>query len=119
MPCYLDEDLPYKAAPIAARSGVDVITTRDCGRNGTTDEEQLLFATKLGRVLVTQDYKDFDDLATRFIAEGRTHAGVLFLPSSISTKDFAGIAAAIVRYDREHPNGMAPNMVDYLVPVRQ
>ena len=116
---YLDEDLPYKAALIAARSGVDVLTTSECGRNGLSDEDQLLFATSLGRVIVTQNYHDFDDLTGRFVAEGRSHVGVLFLPSSISTSDFAGIAAAIVRYEQEHPDGIPPNMIDYLVRVRR
>jgi hypothetical protein len=34
-------------------------------------------------------------------------------------EDRAGIAAAISAYDHEHPDGMPPDMLDYLRPVRR
>ncbi|MGI8553275.1 MAG: DUF5615 family PIN-like protein [Dehalococcoidia bacterium] len=119
MPYYLDEDLSHKAAALARRSGVDVVSSLECNRNGSSDEDQLAFAAEQGRVLVSQDYAGFSRLTKRFASEGRDHAGVLLLASSISNGDYAGIAAAIARYDREHPQGLAPYMLDYLRPARR
>src|SRR5579871_4811899 len=42
---YLDEDVSHRIAPLVRAAGYDVLTTRDAGRNGTPDEEQLRFAT--------------------------------------------------------------------------
>jgi hypothetical protein len=38
----------------------------------------------------------------------------LLVPPSLATEDFPGLATAIVRYVREHPHGVPPNLVDWL-----
>jgi len=83
-----------------------------------SDEQQLLLAAEDGRCFVTRNYDDFDDLTRRFAAEGRPHAGVLLVPPSLMLSDFAGIAAAIGQYAREHSDGMPPYMIDYLRTAR-
>jgi hypothetical protein len=74
----------------------------------------LLDAVTDGRVMVTQDYRDFAALNSEFQDRGIVVTGILLLPNSMATNDFAGIAAAIVAYDRGHPEGMAPYMMDFL-----
>jgi predicted nuclease of predicted toxin-antitoxin system len=111
----LDEHLSAVSARICReRFGLDAVSVAELGRKQRTDAEQLEFAAAEGRVIVTQDRGDFAELTRQFFAEQRPHAGVLCVPNSLSTDDFAGIAAAIARYDREHPAGMAPYMVDWL-----
>ncbi|MGI8552597.1 MAG: DUF5615 family PIN-like protein [Dehalococcoidia bacterium] len=114
MQFYLDEDQSPIVATIARRMGVDIVSTGECGRNGKTDEQQLLFAAEQGRAIVTRNYDDFHRLTTRFQTESKPHAGVLFVPSSFANEDFADIARAIARYAQVYPDGMAPYMVDYL-----
>lgn len=111
----LDEHLsPVSARICRERYRLDVVSTEGLGRKRRTDEEQLVFAAAEGRVIVTQDRGDFADLTRRFFEEQRPHAGVLCVPNSLRPDDIAGVAAAIARYDREHPAGMAPYMVDWL-----
>jgi len=111
----LDEHLSAVSARICReRFGLDASGVDELGRKGRTDEEQLEFAAAEGRVIVTEDRGDFGDLTRRFFEERRPHAGVLCVPNSLPADDFAGIATAIARYDREHPAGMAPYMVDWL-----
>jgi predicted nuclease of predicted toxin-antitoxin system len=111
---YLDEDLSIRVAEIARRSGVDVSTTQEHGRNGAPDEDQLVHATELGRCIVTRNRRDFMRLARIYATEGRDHAGILLVPTSIENDDFVGLARAIVRYNREHPEDMPAGMLDYL-----
>lgn len=110
----LDEDLSTRVAVIARRAGLDVVTIADFGRNSLPDEAQLLFATSIGCCIVTRNRDDFMRLGRVFALEGRLHAGKLLVPRSIENDDFAGLARAIVAYEQEHPEGLAPGMVDYL-----
>jgi predicted nuclease of predicted toxin-antitoxin system len=114
---YLDENQPVAVARAARRLGLDVISTEEVGRKGANDDSQLEFAASQGRVLITRDSRDFVRLTRRFMTEGSPHAGVLIVSSSLALDDFAGIAAAMLRYDREHPAGMPPYAIDYLVRV--
>ena len=115
---YLDEDQSDVAAVIARERGSDVTCSHEEGRDGTPDHEQLAYAAAQGRAIVTRNYPDFHRLTVEFQRQGRLHAGVLMVPSSLPNDAYRAIAEAIVRYDREHPDGMPPYMIDYLAPVR-
>ena len=52
---YFDQHI-YGAVPPALRqSGIDVLTAQEAGRCGSSDAEQLAFATAEGRVMVSFD----------------------------------------------------------------
>jgi uncharacterized protein with PIN domain len=53
--------------------GIDVLTAQDASMLGATDEEHLRFATRLKRVLFTND----DDFL-RLHSEGVEHAGIAY-----------------------------------------
>jgi hypothetical protein len=89
----------------------------ECDRNGTSDDEQLAFAAEMSRCIVTRNRGDFIGLTLRFMAEQRRHSGVLLVPGSMGTDDYRGIAVAIRHYDEQHPEGIPPYTVDYLIPV--
>lgn len=116
---YLDEDQPFKAAPICRARGLDVVATEERGRKGASDASQLELAASEGRVLVTRNRGDFERLTRQFMGAGLPHGGVLVVPRSLSQNNLAGLAEAILMYDREHPEGMPPYAIDYLVPVRR
>ncbi|MGH9799433.1 MAG: DUF5615 family PIN-like protein [Blastocatellia bacterium] len=78
---YLDEDSQDSDLVRALRlRGVDVLTSSDSGMNGRKDEEQLVFATSYGRSLYSFNSKDFYQLHTSFLAQSRTHAGLILGP---------------------------------------
>jgi len=59
------------------RRGIDVTTTADAGLLGASDEDQLAYALRESRVLLTRD-SDF----LRLNAAGVEHAGIVILKSS-------------------------------------
>jgi hypothetical protein len=70
---YLDENIPIVIAEQLKRKGIDVVTVRDIGRLGDSDENHLQRASEMGRVLCKHD-QDF----LRLAAEGINHKGIVF-----------------------------------------
>src|SRR5690606_18050728 len=70
---HLDEHVSPAVAEGLRRRGIDVTTTDDVGLKGAYDDEQLAFALREGRVLVTHD-RDFP----RRHAAGAQHAGIAY-----------------------------------------
>jgi hypothetical protein len=56
---YTDEDIPLALGPLLAAGGHDVVTTRALGRAGVHDGDQLLFAARDGRALITHNEADY------------------------------------------------------------
>lgn len=52
---YLDEHIPKGVVEGLRRRGVNVFTVQEAGRSGDSDEKQLAFPAREGRVLVTFD----------------------------------------------------------------
>lgn len=77
---YFDEDAASRAVAYNLRArGVDVMTTSEAGREGTSDEEQLDFATGQGRVLCTCNIGDFFQLHTAYLAQEKNHSGMILI----------------------------------------
>lgn len=112
---YLDEHYSSVIAEICRRAGVDVQSTHEAGRNGATDDLQLLFAAGSNRAIVTENRTDFDRLTRRFEREGLPHAGVILAPPSLPKEDFAGIAAALIYFDSLYPEGLPAYAVVFLM----
>lgn len=75
---YVDEDAMDQDLAHALRArGVDVLTALDAGMTERSDEEHLEYATAQGRVLYSFNVGDFYRLHTAYIAEGKSHAGVI------------------------------------------
>lgn len=72
MKFYLDEHIPKGVVEGLRRRDVDVLTVQEAGRSGDSDEKQLGFAAREGRVLVT-----FDDDFLRLDATV-PHTGIVF-----------------------------------------
>lgn len=81
MRLYLDEDTSNRRLVAALRSrGIDVASSLELGMNGSKDEDQLLFAATQGRILVTGNGRDFMAIHSRWMAAGKSHAGLLIAP---------------------------------------
>lgn len=70
---HLDEHVDPAIAHALRIRNIDVTTTREQGLAAASDLEQLAFARREGRVLVTHD-RDFLGLA----AQGCSHAGICY-----------------------------------------
>lgn len=68
---YLNETAPRAVALGLRQPRVDVLTAQEAGMRGVPDEQQVAFAPRERRVIVTQD-TDF----LRMHAEGRPHPGI-------------------------------------------
>jgi hypothetical protein len=78
MRVYLDEDT---ASPLLARmlrnAGHDVQTPAEAGLLGRSDPVELTHAVREGRILVTRNYCDFEDLHNLLDVAGGHHSGIL------------------------------------------
>ena len=115
---YLDEDHSDVIAAIARRGGLDITCSHEAARNSWTDPRQLRQAGEEGRCVVTRNYSDFAKLTREFREQGLPHAGVVFVPDSLPSNHFAAIAAAIARFDEQHPDGVPPYSTWWLSPER-
>ena len=59
--------------------GVDVTTALDEGMIERSDAEHLDYATAQGRVLYTFNVGDFYRLHTSYLAQGKSHAGIILV----------------------------------------
>jgi predicted nuclease of predicted toxin-antitoxin system len=74
---YLDEDLDILVAQLVRSQGFDVLTTDEAGNKGLSDPEQLEFAVRGRRAIVTHNRNDFEALIQQYAAAGRQHFGVI------------------------------------------
>ena len=78
---YIDEDSMNHALVRALRArGIDVATARDAGMVERSDIEHLDYATMQGRALCSFNVADFYRLHTDYLAQGKTHAGIILMP---------------------------------------
>jgi predicted nuclease of predicted toxin-antitoxin system len=74
---YLDEDVTDRLASLLRERGYDATSALGMGKAGLTDHEQLVFATRLGRAILTSNHRDVVALARCWYDEGREHAGIV------------------------------------------
>jgi len=74
---YLDEDVNVLIADLVRARGFRVTTTRTAGQKGTTDADQLAFATSQGKAILTHNRVDFEALAKKYFEEKRPHSGII------------------------------------------
>jgi predicted nuclease of predicted toxin-antitoxin system len=76
----LDEDISYRVADGLRRRGVDAVSVYEVDRANRRipDDEQLVYAAREGRVLVTYNRNDYQALDGQWRADGRSHAGIIW-----------------------------------------
>lgn len=99
---YLNEDVNVGLAEALKRRGFDALTVRDAKYFGLTDEEQLKFASKQKRIIITCNRKHYIQLHKEFRRRKFFHCGIIIseqlpvgeflrrvlnLCSSVSTED--------------------------------
>ena len=81
-PClYLDEDAMRRSLVFALRArSVDVLTAGEAGMINRSDEDHLVAASALGRVLYGFNVADYCRLHQSWTSQGRTHTGIIVAP---------------------------------------
>jgi hypothetical protein len=75
---YLEEDSMSHALVRGLRArGAEVVTALEEGMIERDDEEHLKFAANIGRVLYSFNVADFYSLHSRYLSEGKEHAGLI------------------------------------------
>lgn len=109
MKALLDEHLSPQIAVLLRRRGFDVVAAVDrSDLVGCSDRVILEIASSDLRAVVTNNIKDFRPLAAERLARGRSHAGLILLPSA-RTRTLAAIGAladGIEAVLHEHPDGL-------------
>jgi hypothetical protein len=75
---YLDEDVSVLIADLLGARGFSVTTTQEAGQVGQSDAEQLAYAVRRKRTLVTHNRDDFERLASEYFSSGLKHYGIIF-----------------------------------------
>ena len=114
MKFYLDEDLSPKIADILRKNGVDALSAPEIGAVEASDLQQLEFAGKEKRCLVTRNRDDFIRLTIRFFNDHRPHHGILIIPYTIPGDQFSRMAALLKAFASNHPKGLAPYTIAFL-----
>lgn len=70
---YTDEHVPNSVVKGLRLRGVDVLTTKEAGMLGASDEEHMAYAKREGRVIFTHD-EDFLNLHSK----GFEHNGIVY-----------------------------------------
>jgi predicted nuclease of predicted toxin-antitoxin system len=77
VPLYFDRHIMARLADDLRERGFDVMTTEQAGLDTATDEQQLAFATREGRAVLTYNIRDFAPLHRQWLAEGRSQTGIV------------------------------------------
>jgi len=108
---YLDEDLSPRVVRLLCERGLDATGAHEVGQAGRSDLEQLRYAAREGRSLVTRNVADFLELVRQLINRQESHAGILLIPASFRGDEFAILADAIARCVAAHPKGLADQIL--------
>ena len=110
MKALLDEQLSLQIAVLLREAGYDAVAVAErVDLVGSIDSTILEVATGEGRAVVTNNIKDFRPLAAERLAQGRTHGGLILVPST-RTRSRAAVtvlAGAIEKVLHDHPDGLA------------
>lgn len=74
---YLDEDVHVFIADALRLRGYEATTTRDRGRLGADDFDQLAFVQRHGYTLLTYNVQDFPRLHYQWLTAGKHHPGII------------------------------------------
>ncbi len=111
MKLYLDEDLSPRVVALLRERGLAATGAHEVGQAGRSDLEQLRYATREGRCLVTRNVTDFLEIVHQLINRQESYAGIILVPASFRGDEFAALADAIAACAATHPEGLAEQVL--------
>ena len=106
----LDEQLSPQIAVSLRQAGYDLVAVAERDDLvGSSDGVVFEVAATEERAVITNNVKDFRPLAAERLAQGRTHAGLILLPSkrTRTRAAVASLAGSIEEVLRGHPDGLS------------
>lgn len=110
---FTDEHISNAVIAGLRRRGIDVLTVTEAGRRTFPDDEQLRYATSLGRTIVTHD-EDYLQLAADFEQRGETYAGVAFADYDKFFQNVGGLIQSLLIVHGVYTATDMLNHVEYL-----
>ena len=110
MRALLDEQLSPQIAELLRQAGHDVVAVIEReDLAGRSDRVVFEVAAFEARAVITNNIKDFRPLAAEWLAQGRTHGGLILLPAArVRTRAAIPLlAAAITKVLQANPHGIA------------
>jgi predicted nuclease of predicted toxin-antitoxin system len=80
---YLDECVDQRLAATLRALGYDVVTVQEAHRESEEDEDQLLYASSQGRMLLSHNQLDFRRWHAAFERTRRPHGGIILIPQTV------------------------------------
>ena len=114
MKFYLDEDLSPKISELLRKNGIDALSAHEVGMTGASDREQLEFAARKKRCLVTRNRDDFIHLSAQFFNDHLPHSGVIIVPHTVPGDRFSLIARLLTKFAHHHSSEIESYMVSFL-----
>ncbi|MGH7266594.1 MAG: DUF5615 family PIN-like protein [Candidatus Rokuibacteriota bacterium] len=111
MKLYLDEDLSPRVAALLRERGLDATGAHEVGQAGRGDLEQLRYAARQGRCLVTRNVADFLEIVRQLINRLESHAGIILVPASFRGDEFTALADAIAACVAVSGQGLADQVL--------
>ena len=112
---YLDEDIPYIAADVAAALGLDVVAARDAQSSLPQDDPiHLRRAAEDHRIMVTYNRNDFLVATRDAFGAGSPHSGLLILTHKLPRHP-TRVAHALARWVEKRKGDEAWPMQEYEV----
>ena len=106
MKFYLDEDLSPRIAQSLRKRGVDALSAHDVGNVQLSDREQLAYAARKGRCLVTRNVRHFVVLSQEAIARQEPHAGIILCSPRRRGFEIRAIVDTLARVAKQFPTGL-------------
>jgi len=100
----LDEHIHLAVAEGLRRLALDVVHVCETDLPGTPDDQILVNAVELNRILVTRDIRDFSRIARLFLGTERSFPGILLVPPSIPHKDPGALINALEKWVNKYGN---------------
>ena len=97
---YLDEDVSVLVAELLRARGFVAVTTQQAGNLGSSDREQLEYATSHQLTLLTHNRADFELLTQEYYSSGGEHSGVIIAvrrPPMNLVKRLLGVIDSVAR----------------------
>ena len=114
MKFYLDEDVAPAIAAGLRKKGVDAVSAHEVGQIEVGDKEQLAFAARHRRCLVSRNARDFPALGRDAVAQRRPHAGIVLCPPTVHGSDVGTVVNALMKIAERYPTGLGDYDVVYL-----
>ena len=114
MKFYLDADLPYQIAERLRKKGYDAVAASEVGNRQSPDRDQLLYAARDGRCLVTRNIRHFVTLSHQAVVHMEPHGGIILCPSTLKGNEVGMIAEGLIRIAKRFPRGLGNYDVIFL-----